>query len=670
MALFVLFSSQSQYLHAQYTIARESAVSLDGKWFFSLDPLAQGEGEKRYDLKFPVSRWDTVTVPHCFSADKRFEFYTGNCWYRRSFEAERNPDKRTILHFDGIYYTCKVWLNGKKVGEHEGGYTPFEFDITDQMVAKGSNILTILVNNSWSYSTIPGAKPFSRIGESPIEGLFAWINYGGIIRPTYLTEEPTTYISHLKLDAVPDLKLHTAELALTTFINNSSVKSETLTPKVQLTFKGKVIPIKGSSVRSVIAPLSNGKLLWKAKLSAADVNLWNPETPNLYTIRVIAGQDTMQTDFGIRKIEVSGAKLLLNGVPIKRGGANRILDYPELGSKEPDSLVERDFQLMKSAGMTFQRIYHHPSSEILLHLADKYGMLIIEENGNTGLKDVQLADTLIQNNFKRQFTEMVQRDWNHPSVIAWSVGNEFDSEKTEGINWVRDMKAFVKSLDSRMITFASNRVWGKGILKPTDEASVYSDFISTNIYDDHLTRIQHIHPLYPDKPILISEYGYRTDRVENENERIAKFKKVLDAIRSCEYVAGASVWSFNDYRSKYIGTNPNGFRPWGAVDPLRRPRPLYNFLQQEYCPVTVMQEEAINQADGVKHVKLVIEGRTTFPSYTIKNYKIRWGTTECTIDHVAPGQNISILLSAPLSTVNSVELLDATGFTILKYTLK
>ena len=155
------------------------------------------------------------------------------------------------------------------------------------------------------------------------------------------------------------------------------------------------------------------------------------------------------------------------------GGGNRPADYPGLGSVDPDSILFRDLKLMKSAGMEFSRIAHHAVPESLLNWADKHGMLIITEAGNWQMTTRQMSDPQMREKYKSQLKEMVERDWNHPSVIAYSLGNEFYSQKEEGKAWVRDMKEYVNKLDnSRLVTFASYMAFRDYIKKPEGEGNL------------------------------------------------------------------------------------------------------------------------------------------------------------------------------------------------------
>ncbi len=431
LLFFVLITLCASTVFAQYTIRDPNAIPLHGEWRFSLDPVDAGEQGNWYREDAPLNRWEKVTVPHCFSVDPRFQFYTGTAWYRRTFPFQATAGKRVILHVDAAYYATTVWINNQKVGTHEGGYTPFWFDITDYLKKDKDvpNTIAISVNNNtWKTTTIPGAKDNNLPESFP-----GWLNYGGLIRPVYLTVEPAAYIENTKIEAMPDrnagpLAKGTATLKIKTRIRNTS--QQAVTPKLsfRVTQNGKSISVTWKLPNQSVAANQTAVLEAETVLKPADVRLWSIDQPTLYDLQVIAAADTVQTHFGIRKVAVRNAQLLLNGQPIRVAGGNRVVDYTGLGSLEPDWLVEKDMRLMKEAGMELHRLTHYTPSETVYDWADRNGMLIISEAGNWQLTPRQMDNDTMRTKFRQQFREMAERDWNHPSVIAYSVGNEYLSE--------------------------------------------------------------------------------------------------------------------------------------------------------------------------------------------------------------------------------------------------
>jgi beta-glucuronidase len=641
-------------------IVRETP--LHGEWSFALDPVDIGEKHKWFAADFKPSRWDKVTVPHCYTIDKRYHYYTGTAWYNKKISKVDVPEGyRAFIRFEAVFYKAHLWLNGNSVGEHEGGYTPFEFDITELLA--NENIFALRVNNAWDTTTIPGAKTRPDPESTSTGQLFPWINYGGINRVVKLIIRPAAYQQNVRIVATPDLVKKTASVKLDIYLHNAASKNIAKGEvKVNIYQEGKRIPAKFKVAGQDVAGGAKGVITLDGTLAAKDVKLWNQDEPNIYQAESIVGNDTVRTTFGIRKIEIKGTSLLLNGEPIRMGGCNRPLDFPGHGSMDPEAVLEKDLTLIKNGSMELSRISHYPVSPALLDWADRHGLLIIGEAGNWQMTPQQMSDPTMRKKFQAQMREMVERDWNHPSVIAWSVGNEYPSNTDAGKAWTKDMYAYTKSIDpTRLVTFASMFVFRDIIKKPEDEASQYVDFVSANIYGGHLKLLQHVHELYPDKPIYISEFGLRTDGVKSEEERVEHLKKAVEDFRKCDYLIGASVWTFNDYESSFPGTNANGYRPWGLVSPERELRGMYLTWQEEFSPAVVTASRKGN------NITVQVTARKDFPSYTLRKYKLIVSGKEYGIDILKPGEQKSF--DIPVSSANEdvmLELQKPGGFVIFK----
>ena len=635
-------------------------TSLDGAWYFTLDQFNIGEKVGWQLPAVEMQKWEKVVVPHCFSDDAKYLFYTGNTWYTRKFLlADIAPNSKMFVRFEAVYYKSKVFINGNLVGMHEGGYTPFEIEITNHLLKNGENTITVKVDNSWDATTIPGSKPLPDAGKPLTYSLFfPWINYGGIIRSVTLIEHPQTYIKNIKIEAEPDLQKGFATIAVKTFIVNGQ-KNRTLIPKLNLYFNGNLLKLKWKIESSQLVSDSLATIVGTTTMLANQVKLWSLNYPNLYKAVVVAEADTFSANFGIRKLEIKGTKFLLNGEELHLGGANRVSEYPSEGSKDPMYVIEKDLKLMKEANMVLSRIAHYPLNSAVLDWADKHGMLLITEAGNWQMTESQMASTLIRDKYKQQAREMIERDWNHPCIIAYSVGNEYKSLSPEGIAWTKDMIDFTRNIDNtRKLTFCSNHV--AKAKTPEEEGSMHVDFVSVNIYGGNERIITKIHELYPHKPIFISEFGFRTDEVKNEDERIQKLKSNIDVIRKYDYVMGASIWTFNHYRSRYNGTAADGYRPWGVVTADRNKLDAYNALQLEFSPAYFEKESLTSDQLIVK-----IIARNDFPKMTLDGYKLRLGNREYAVNKTQPGEFQKFTLPFN-SNSDKLELVSPTGFVILE----
>jgi beta-glucuronidase len=652
LVLAAVFTGMQECANAQ----GRTRLPLNGSWTFALDPVRSGEAEGWYRVDYPSAKFDPVVVPHCFSVDKRYELYTGRAWYFKRWEAVAAPQgTHQFLHFDAIFYKSRIWLNGELVGEHEGGYTPFELEVTGKL--RDQNVLAVEVDNSWDTTTIPGAKTPVPYQSANMSQVYPWINYGGITRPVQVVTRPGLYVRNIKIVTEPDLRKGSARVKVLALLRNAGGAGVKAGVRLRIYREGrnwnKIVTGKAD-----VTAGADGLVSFETLLSPAEVELWDQDHPNLYSAEVSVGSDTMSVPFGIRKLEIQGSKLLLNGEAIRMGGANRPLDHPEFGSMDPASVLEKDLGLMKGGCMELSRINHYAVSEDLLNWADRNGLLIIEEAGNWQMTPKQMKDTMMRRNWQTQMREMVERDWNHPCILAWSVGNEFQSQLQEGKDWVKDMRAFTRAIDSsRFITFASMML-GRGEFRTgADEASQYVDFVSANIYGNHLKVLQRIHALYPDKPVFVSEFGIRTDQVKEESERVKHLQDAMAAFRQCDFVIGASVWTLQDYRSRFPGTNINGYRPWGLVGPQREIRGMYTAWQEEFAPAVV---------ERVGGTTIRVTARNNFPSYTLRNYVVRCNGQTVSLRTLAPGESQEISFD---SGAGEVELVKPGGFVILRKVL-
>ena len=583
-------------------------VSLNGDWKFSADYQDWGERYKWFDTAYGDGVWDHVTVPHNWSLDPRSPAYIGAGWYRRRFDAPAATRGQHVrLAFEMVSARARVWLNGKLLGEHEGSYTPFEFDIGPYLEYGKPNLLVVRADNRWNEHTYPGANP----GPNPQDQVRAWWDDGGILRDVDLVITPPVYIVRQKVEATPDLAAGTAAVRVRVWVRNTTDRDAPVTLTAELSRESELLraalPAASATVRAgTIATLD---LL--CNLDAPQVSLWGVDTPVLYHVRssIANGASDMAT-FGIRRFAVDGTRLVLNGHPVKLAGANRIPSHPEWGQNDPPEAAARDMQLMKEAGLVFARMSHYPLSRSVLDWGDRHGMLFVEEiiSPNAEL----LASIEPRKTLPGVVRETVERDWNRPSIVAWSVGNEFASETPAGVQWVKDMRDFIRSIDpGRLITFATNRVTTK--VPPKEEGSYYVDYVSMNTYSDPIGNggnIDIMHNRYPDKPLVVSEFGMRFDFVTEETEREDWFRMMVAEIRRRPWLSGASVWSFNDYRSRYVGTNPNGWREWGLVDPERKPRGSYQILRREFSGFAVKQAQILSGA-----VTIRLAARDDFPVY-------------------------------------------------------
>ncbi|MBN8729797.1 MAG: beta galactosidase jelly roll domain-containing protein [Acidobacteria bacterium] len=596
--------------------ATRAHIDLGGRWRFAIDPARGGEQYGWHKPGLNLRDWGEVAVPHCWNLDPRYP-HTGAAWYRRTFALPAGAaGKHVRLAFESVFYRARVWINGHFAGEHEGGYTPFSIDATPHL-QPGDNTLAVEVDNSWNTTTLPGA----RIGPRAQDQVYPWMEYGGILRPVRLLVTDPVHIARLRVTAKPDLAAGAASVDITAYVANETSEPVNAALNLQLQ-DGAAVTAEAPLPARSITPLRA-----RIELKRNQVRLWDVDHPHLYTLRASLARagstssgDEDSAVFGIRTIEARGGRLLLNGEPVRMAGGNRHADHPRTGSMDHAETVDSDMRQMKLANLEFARLSHYPLAESVLDWADRNGVLILEEGLNWQLTGEQMDSELLRGKFQTQMREMIERDWNHPSVIGWSVGNEYVSYQPAGLRWTKDMIEWVKTIDdSRLVTFVSNHAFSTAFQQPDQEASRYVDLICINMYEDLAARLDRVHLRWPDKPVLVSEYGVRGDAL-SPAERDAFFREAYEIFRARPYVVGASVWTYNDYRSRWpVGTDKQGRRQWGVVTYDRQPKSSYAVLAAESSPALIRDAGAVNRGASTA-ITAAIASRADFPAYTLRGY--------------------------------------------------
>ncbi len=596
--------------------AAEDRLSLDGPWHFTIDPQK---------LTRPAVEWDTLPVPGNWDTHDAYSQHVGRGTYQRTFTVPAAWRGRRIrLHFGAVYETAEVSLNSQPIGKHEGGYTPFDFDITDRVKwnADAPNTLTVVADNTY------------RRG--------AWWAWGGISRSVTLIAHHDVRLVWQHIRAEPDLTAGTATVHVEYLIENAAATPATVTLDA-------TAPEAGAASTHTTATAPAGSTT-RASLSftvpRARLRLWHFDHPHLYTLTTrltVAGQPAITSElrdrFGIRKIEVKPDGLHLNGERVRVVGFNRVHDHRAYGNTEPDHLVRLDVDRMKRYGGNFMRIMHAPAAPNLLDYLDEKGVMVFTEIPVWGDKD----PNVIPDNPRTQqwLREMVNRDYNHPSIIGWSVGNELLNH----FDYVKSMIDFTRrELDPhRLISYVSYSGAREQYDATNDPISV-SDLILHNSYGPNPGRlVDLLAAKWPNRPVFFAELGSRQFG-EPLDSRIPGLEERWESLASRPHVIGAALWTFNDYRSNYRGSAPGELRSWGIVDLWRRDKAAARDIARLHSPI-----RSLRIRDG----KARLEPRSgdDFPSYTLRGYKLLWewrapdGTTHgggiVALPDIAPG-------SAPL----------------------
>src|SRR5690606_19639330 len=601
-------------VRAQQSTAGEEHVSLNGRWAFkTIDGL-----EDAAVFAHPDSVWqesDSLLVPGNWDTESAYAQYKGLGMYRRNMQVPAAWKGDIVrLHFEAVYETAYVYVNGRYVGSHKGGYTPFEFRVEDLLKIGENNMIAVVADNRY------------RRG--------AWWAWGGISRNVSLTRNKQVRVNQLLITPEVDLQTKKGEVSIAYRVENNALDKNEVAVSVKLFADDQYTSVVKDTSYTVTVS-DEQSTTQKLTLRLADaVKLWHIDDPKLYGCEISIGKDGQtwhqkRSTFGFRKVEIKGQQLLLNGESVKLAGFNRVHDHRAVGNTEPLWLIKKDLDHMKSLGCNMTRMMHAALSPELLAYADKIGMLIIGEIPVWGVEDPQAFEN---NPLTRHWLkEMIERDYNHPSIIGWSMGNELAAATEDRKKWAmsREQSQYVISmmryvrdeLDStRLVTYVSFTLFRES--DPKLEPAQHADMLCFNSYGDFVEVAQRIHQRWPDKLIFVSEFGqgqvgYRQD--DKLDERIVDR---LKRVGELPYVAGASLWTYNDYKSDYRETPLGGDRTWGVVDVWRTPKRATQQIRDAFAPIAGLDADW-NERQNKVVATVRPKTKNALPSYVLRDYKLR-----------------------------------------------
>lgn len=591
-------------------------LSLNGLWHFKTlkDPLT--ERNFVHPDSADRSGWDSLAVPGNWDTENEYANYRGTAVYRRTVDLPADWEGGTInLRFEAVNETAKVYINGHYVGSHRGGYTPFEFNVSDLMIYGAKNTIAVVVDNNY--------------------GRGAWWPWGGISRDVSLICDQGIRITQVNITAEPDFQTKKGRVKVQYQLQNNDLEAKNVSISAKIYPYGKkdLVGMQSQSLQL----LEVADTIQDIELeTSSSVDLWHFDHPQLYVCEVSIYQGDRllyrkQARFGFRKVETKAGKIYLNGEPIRLMGFNRIHDHRAYGNTEPLSLIKQDLDAMKRMGCNMTRMMHAPLAPELLDYADEIGMLIIQEVPVWGREDPQ---AYTDNPVVRQWLkEMINRDYNHPSVIAWSVANELvldvdDWKKMRMSNeqqaYIASMIRYVRSqLDStRLLTYVSLTAF-RPMVTPANDPAGLCDFICFNNYGDFVQAAKDIHEKWPDKAVFIAEFGQSQIGYNKDAVLSNKVLSQLEQLGKLPYIAGASLWSYNDYRSSFPGTPLGGDRTWGVVDVWRYPKKAADQIAGVFSPVKTIQTDW-EPANHKMRVTIVPRKKDDLPAYVLKRYRLKW----------------------------------------------
>jgi beta-glucuronidase len=567
-------------IYPQRSRTRE-LFELNGIWDFARE-------HRRDDQHNGFTPEKQVAVPSSYNdlfVEESYRMWHDGVWYARRFVMPRMlSEERIVLRFGSVSYRGEVFLNGVRLGDHETGYTPFEFDITRAVRFDGENLLCVRVDNVLSPETVP----MGNLNNKPEPGQFAgqypdtpfdFFPYAGIQRPVVI-------YTTSKQGWVDTVLVETAVDGSTGLVG---IKGE----------------VGGAATRAVVrcadavAEVSVAEGKFSARLEIKDVKLWDVGQPNLYTAEVQlldasgAVLDEYPQRFGVRTVKVEGNRVLLNGRPVYLQGFGRHEDFHVIGKGLNHALNIRDHEMLRWINANSYRTTHYPYSEELIQLADEQGFLIVSEAPAVSINFQYVNERTLAAHLK-VMAELIMRDRNNPSVIMWSVANEATTNRPESIPYFKQLAELTRSLDAtRPVTMIT--------CKAADDLVMdFFDVVGVNLYpgwyhlpgqiekakEDLGQTLDRMHAKFQ-KPIFVTEFGADTlaglhslpAEQWSEEYQTELILGLIEVMRARDYVIGEHIWNFADFRTAQNFVRVGGNKK-GVFTRERHPKMVAHFLKK------------------------------------------------------------------------------------------
>ena len=556
----------------QYGSAQELLVNvygrqytlLNGKWNAIIDPYQQGRKTAIYRNRALKDKADfkeyafegglRLNVPSDWhSQSPELKYYEGTMWYARKFEINKKSDENLFLYFGAVNYRCRVYLNGTLIGSHEGGFTPFQFNVTN-VVKEGGNFLAVEVDNTRTADAIPALS-------------FDWWNYGGITRDVMLVHTPKNYIRDY-------------------FIQLDKYDSDRVHAEVQLSAQnaGQLVKIEIPELKIANKVFTDGTGLAKATFRVRNLERWSPQAPKLYQVIVSSEVDEVKENIGFRNLYVKNTQIYLNDSPVFMKSIGL---HEEISQRQGRAYSEQDAIALlseaKGLGVNMIRLAHYPQNEYIVRLAEQMGLMLWEEI--PVWQGIDFKDSSTRLKAQRMYTEMLLRDRNRCALTFWGVANE--TAPSESRN------AFLKSLVELCHKMDTTRL----ITAAFDLPKLNSETNAFEMEDDFIENLDvvsinkymgwyHRWPMSPseirwnvalDKPLIFSEFGGEALYGQSGDSTVTSswseeyqeklYKDNLEMFKYIPNLAGISPWILFDFRSPYRfhPTNQEGWNRKGLI---------------------------------------------------------------------------------------------------------
>ena len=531
------------------------SMSLNGDWNYIVDVQEEGFYDYRMNpmrngffinakpkrpedlIEYDFDKSDVMQIPSDWNTrDERLFFYEGTVWFKKSFQAVPMNDYRTLLYFGAVNYDCYVWVNGKRAGHHIGGFTPFNYDISDLLV-EGENVVIVKVDNKRRAENVPTL-------------IFDWWNYGGITRDVSLVKVPMVYLEDYNLQLVKaDAKAKNRSIAFSARLNQKEAGHAV------------TLSIPELKLKKTFTTDAEGTLSAQFSIPSSKLKLWSPENPKLYQVELTLDNSTVTDEIGFRTIETRDKQILLNGQPIFLKGISIHEEKPNGGGRANSAEDARTLlSWAKELGCNFVRLAHYPHNEYMVREAEKMGILVWSEIPCYWTIAWTNPETLA--NAKRQLRDMIARDHNRANVIIWSIANE-TPHSAERDTFLGNLAKYARSLDDTRLISMAMEVTGASnyVNRLNDNMNEYVDVVSFNEYIGWYRDVNDAPKMSWEipynKPVIISEFGggakYGLHGAKNQRwtEEFQEnlYRENTAMLDKIDGLSGTTPWILKDFRS-------------------------------------------------------------------------------------------------------------------------
>ena len=592
--LFASPAARAQTSLVQNAPARR-VLSLNGRWNYIIDPYETGFYDYRrmpfdqsssgkggyYDNQKPSTAQEPELIEYDFdhsaslmvpgdwnSQDAKLLYYEGTIWYKNSFHLMPTAGKRYFLYFGAINYEAHVYLNGKKLGMHQGGFTPIQFEVTGKLNPSGDNYVVVKADNTRHAEAVPTINT-------------DWWNYGGITRDVFIAEAPETFIVDYKVQLAKD---NLTQLAGYVQLDGAGKSGQSVT-----------LNIAEAGIRQTLKTDGDGRATFG--IPAKKLQLWSPLRPKLYAVSLTNGSETVQDNIGFRTIQTKGQDILLNGKSVFLRGISIHDENPLIPGR---ARGEGDLRMLltwaKELGCNYVRLAHYPHNEIMLKLADEMGLLVWAEV--PVYWTIAWQNPATYQNAEGQLSELISMGKNRASIVVWSVGNETPPGEAR-LKFMTSLVKHARALDDTRLIAAALELHRDGTqVTVDDDLGAELDLTSFNEYagwywSDKLSDVpKYSFNIKYNKPVVISEFGgdalagYHGDANTRWSEEYQEslYQNQLQMLSKIAGLRGMTPWILADFRAtrRQHPVYQNGFNRKGLISSTGVKKKAFFVLQDYY----------------------------------------------------------------------------------------